>query len=155
MMLKQLMPEAFCLSCQGCCRFLKKESEWSVVVFDQEQGLIPCNNNKIDLKFDSQENKYFCVFFNRKQNACDIYEKRPFDCQLYPFLLNFQEEELFLAVDLNCPFIEKNFESQLFQDYVEYLKDLFISSSVKEMITKNKNLLQCYAGVKNICKLDY
>ena len=94
---------------------------------------------EIDLKFHSQENKYLCSFFNIEQNSCDIYKNRPFDCQLYPFLLNFKKEELFLAVDLNCPFVEKNSTSQLFQDYVEYLKDLFKSSPVKEMITKNKN----------------
>ncbi len=154
MILKQLIPDGFCLSCQGCCRFLNKDSEWTPVVFYEEQSLIPNIGNKVNLSFDSKDNKYFCSFFDVKKNICSFYQQRPFDCQLYPFLLNLQNEELFLGVDFNCPFVEKNFSQQFFQDYVNYLKDLFKKSPLKEIIIKNKQLLQSYSGIKNIFKLD-
>jgi Fe-S-cluster containining protein len=106
--LKQFIPSEFCIRCFGCCRFKEKENIWAPLGIK----LIP----------SLQEGGFICPNLDLKTNLCRIYSERPFDCQLYPFLLNRKKDKVFLSVHLHCPFIEKNLERESFKRYVRYLK---------------------------------
>ena len=44
-----------------------------------------------------------CIFLDEK-DKCKIYKKRPFDCRLYPILLNFKDKKPYIWVDRKfCP----------------------------------------------------
>ncbi|MFA4842742.1 MAG: YkgJ family cysteine cluster protein, partial [Candidatus Omnitrophota bacterium] len=102
-MIKQIIPQEVCLKCQGCCRFSEKDSVWSPSLLDEEAESL--GQKKILLIASAAGNVFFCSFFEPEKNACKIYSRRPFECQLYPFLLKRKDKKTFLAVDPKCPFI--------------------------------------------------
>ena len=107
--LKQFIPKKYCLTCLGCCRYLKKKSPWPV------QG-IPLIHNP-----NKHQSNFICSFLNIHSNKCKIYKSRPFECYLYPFLINRKGKKAFLAVDIHCPIVKEKFGSKEFNDYAEYL----------------------------------
>lgn len=45
-----------------------------------------------------------CIYFDAILKRCTIYTIRPFECRIYPFLLDLREGELCLRLDQkNCP----------------------------------------------------
>ncbi len=90
-----------------------------------------------------------CTFFDIENNKCKIYQQRPFDCRLYPFLLIKKDDAYFVGVHLNCPFIEKTRRQQMFQDHVEKLKEFFIQPDVLEYFKRNKFLAGEFTEYQN------
>jgi len=43
----------------------------------------------------------YCVFYNRRENKCIIYENRPIGCKLYPIVYDPQKNTV--TVDKFCP----------------------------------------------------
>ena len=89
-----------------------------------------------------------------KDSRCKIYELRPFECQLYPFLINKREEKVFLAIDLGCPFVKENLESQELKDYTQYIFKLLNQPSNLEKIRKNPQIIQVYKDAKDLLALN-
>ncbi len=161
-MIKQVVPQEVCLECQGCCRFQKIDSVWSPCLLDEEiQDLLDkkippagiSSNKKPLLIPNAQGTGFICPFFDAKDNKCKIYGFRPFECQLYPFLINRKEEKFFLAVDLKCPFVQENLESQKVKAYVQYLTNFFNSPRSIKILRDNSRVVQIYAGVLNLAEL--
>jgi Fe-S-cluster containining protein len=48
-----------------------------------------------------------CKFLN-EQNRCSIYADRPLECRLYPYILNYKNEEISLILHNGCPQKEKS-----------------------------------------------
>ena len=50
---------------------------------------------------------YLCPAFDPETFHCRIYEVRPLDCQIYPFVLmwNQQHQTIILGWDTKCPFL--------------------------------------------------
>lgn len=161
-MIKQFVPQEVCLKCQGCCRFSQKDSLWSPTLLHEEvQGLlknkipplfISCNN-KIRLLQMSDQDNFVCSFFSQQENRCKIYLWRPFECQLYPFLINHKNKKVYLAVDLHCAFVEKELNTPQFEKYVSYLTEFLNSPSQTGLFKKNPQIIQRYPEVLNLNKL--
>ncbi len=149
-MIEQLIPQEFCLKCSGCCRFAKENSQWNPVLLkeESERGL------KITLKPLPQKDTLVCQYFTPEDNRCRIYASRPFECQLYPFLINRKETEVFLAVDLKCPFVQKDRQTQKFKGHVRYLIALLQSAQYREILSKNPQIIQAYPEVLNLGRLS-
>lgn len=98
---------------------------------------------------------FYCSFFNLAQNKCRIYQKRPFECRLYPFLLQRQKNKFYLAADLNCPFVQKNLKSRKFKAYLRYLTRLFGSPALKNLLRQNTRLFQRYSGIAVFGELEF
>ena len=108
-MIKQFVPQEFCLKCRSCCRFKETNSVWSPCLLDEEiQELvdregIPAASISIDRRIqtvaDPGGDGFICPFLNNADNQCRIYNLRPFECQLYPFLINLRKDKVFLTVD--------------------------------------------------------
>ena len=161
-MMKQFLPQGVCLRCQGCCRFKEQNSAWLPCLMDEEiQELL---DRKIPPALISMERKiqpysnpagegFICAFFDIKDNKCKIYDWRPFECQLYPFLINLRDRKIILTVDLNCPYVKDNLQSKEFKEYADYLIS-FLNSPVQiKLLKDNPQLLKAYEDISEAVEL--
>jgi Fe-S-cluster containining protein len=164
-MIKQFVPSEVCLRCQGCCRFRDELSVWSPCLLDEE--IVDFSDNKdicaVSVSIDKRllllphpgGDGFICPFLDIKDNKCKIYATRPFECQLYPFLLNLRGKKIILTVDLNCPYIKEKMNTPEFKEYVEYLT-AFLNSPVQlEILKDNPHILQAYEEVQEIVELNF
>ena len=143
-MLKQIIPSNICLSCDVCCRFLDRDASLRPLFLAHEI------TSKIKLRLDKTsrvelkefQNMYICPFFNTKSNKCAIYSKRPFDCQLYPFAVMFDEkhEKIVLGIDKKCPFALNPENTRLIKENFHYLVDLLEKKENASLIAKNPKI---------------
>ena len=162
-MIKQAIPKDYCLSCVGCCRFSEQDSVWLPHLLGEEiQELLKKNfppslisqDKNIHSLPNLAQNNFVCSFSQPKDNKCAIYAFRPFECQLYPFVINRKADKVFLALDLRCPFVKENLESQKFKEYIHYLTAFFNSPRTIEILKDNPQIIQAYEEVLDIIELD-
>ena len=161
-MIRQLVPENVCLACRGCCRFSQPESVWSPGLLQEDIDELMRNNipplfilanYKLRVAYDKREESFLCSLLDADKNKCKVYAFRPFECQLYPFLVNRRGQEVFLAVDLKCPFVRENRDKPVFKEYVHYLTDLFNNPDLLKSLRNNPQIIQAYDEVQDIAKL--
>jgi len=161
--IKQFVPQEVCLKCQGCCRFREQDSVWSPCLLDEDiQNLldrkIPPATLSLDKKIvpvpNPQGEGYLCAFLEAPANKCLVYDIRPFECRLYPFLLSLRNRKIYLTVDLNCPFAKDKINSQEFKDYVKYLSDFLNAPAQLELLKENPHLLAAYEDVLDVIELN-
>lgn len=157
-MLKQFVPKRFCLKCRGCCRFKEPDSIWSPTLLHEEiKFILPFANlysKKIRLAPSAAKlNSFICPLLNLEGNQCNIYANRPFECQLYPFLINRKEDKVFLALDLNCPFIKENLDSSVLKEYSQGLAIMFNSRQCKKLFKDNPQIIQAYPEAANLAEI--
>jgi Fe-S-cluster containining protein len=162
-MIKQIVPQEVCLQCQGCCRFKKADSVWSPCLLDEEiQDLldkkIPPALISLDKRLlpipSPQGEGFVCPFLEVKDNKCKIYDFRPFECQLYPFLINLRGGKVILTLDLNCPFVTGHLKSAEFKIYTDYLIAFLNSSAQLKLLKDNPQIIQAYEEVLDIIELE-
>lgn len=61
-----------------------------------------------------------CIFLEDKTLRCTIYEKRPLECQIYPFLLDFSNEKVTVKLDKRyCPHLKTlKFDKEELESFV-------------------------------------
>ena len=96
---------------------------------------------------------FLCAFFNLQDNRCKIYDFRPFECQLYPFLINLRGRKVILTVDLNCPYIKEKLESKELKEYTAYLVSFLNEPSQLRMLKDNPQIIQAYEEVLDVVEL--
>jgi Fe-S-cluster containining protein len=162
-MIKQAIPKDYCLSCVGCCRFSEQDSVWLPCLLNEEtQELLKKNfppllisqEKKIHSLPNPKHNNFVCSFFQLKDNKCAIYAFRPFECRIYPFLINRKADKVFLAVDLRCTFVKENLENQKFKEYIRYLNNFFNSPARIKILKNNPQIIQIYKDVLNLAELN-
>lgn len=162
-MIKQFIPQQVCLKCQGCCRFREYDSVWLPCLLDEEiQALLDKKLPPASLSIDKRIKPlpspsgqgFICAFLDYGANKCRIYGFRPFECQLYPFLLNLRNKKAILTVDLNCPYVAENLNSKDFKDYADYLAAFLNSRPQLKLLKDNPQVLQAYEEVAEIVELD-
>lgn len=165
-LIKQFVPSEVCLKCQGCCRFKEQDSVWAPCLLDEEiQDLIDTDISKVYLTLGkrispvaSSSNKdteagFICPFLGLEDNKCKIYMKSPFECQLYPFLINLRGKKVILTVDLNCQYIKERLNTKEFKEYVGYLTAFFDSPAQIKLLKENPQILQAYEEVSEVVEL--
>ncbi len=157
---KQFVPSSVCLKCDGCCRFKESDSRWRPYISETEkkdvaQKIFGSSAISPDGKIGTTPcaEGFLCHFLNNKDNTCGIYYARPFECQLYPFLLGKEAENPVVYAHLNCPHIQEHFGTLVYQEYVEYLKEFFAKKNVRSFIAANPKLLTDYSSCRD--ELDY
>lgn len=161
MKLKQFIPQNFCLSCDGCCRYAEKNTAWApLFVFEEIAGLVTGDivppslfahkdihrgeAARVDLARAGEQ--FICPCFDLGNNQCKIYAYRPFDCRLYPFLLLRSEGKVYLAADEKCPFIKKTGKSAEAEKYIAYLAGFLSSAQFLKWVKANPEIVQEYPG---------
>lgn len=161
-MIKQFIPQGFCLKCQGCCRFKEADSVWAPCLLDEEiQDLldkdIPPASVSIDKKIrpipNPGQDSFICAFLNPADNKCKIYASRPLECQLYPFLINLRGNKVLLTIDLNCPYVKENLRAEEFKEYTEYLAAFLNAPAQVKILKDNPQIIQAYEDVLGILEL--
>jgi Fe-S-cluster containining protein len=157
--LKQFVLREACSFCEVCCRYLEKDTVWApLFLFDEileltEKNILPSclfTHAATDVRRPARINlvlgatHFICPCFNPQKNMCKIYEYRPLDCQLYPFLLVRRGKKVFLALDQKCPYTKNITATQAFKDYVEFLLGFFASEDFIQLIKKNPEFIQEY-----------
>ncbi len=149
-MIKQFLSSDFCLDCRGCCRFAKEYSIWQPHLLKEEQDKL---DEKIKLLKDPVEDGLICASLKENDNKCKIYKLRPWECQIYPFLINRKDKKIYLALDSKCPFIQGKLENAEFKKYLQYLSGLLKSPRYTAILKQNPQIIQSYAGVYNLLEL--
>jgi Fe-S-cluster containining protein len=149
--IKQLIPEGYCSKCRGCCRFSQKCSAWAPRLLKEEADRI----GQISVLAYEPEGNFICSHLDVSDNNCRIYGSRPFECQLYPFLLSGRENKKFLAVDLNCAFVKDNRDTEAFKAYCVQITDLMRSPAFSAVLRNNPQMFQTYAGVFELAEIDF
>ena len=161
-MIRQIVPNEVCLKCRGCCRFSEPETSWSPILLDEEIVRLMGKNyppsvisptKKIRPVPDRQSDRFLCAFLDAEDNKCKIYDFRPLDCSLYPFMLNRKNRKVFLACDLRCPFVEENLEKEEFRAYARYLSDLLNTPASCDLLRKNPQIVQEYEGLLDLSEI--
>jgi Fe-S-cluster containining protein len=165
MTLRQFVPNEACLKCKGCCRFREENSVWLPCLLDEEtQGFLdrkdlPAATLSADRRlhpvFNPAEGNYLCPFFHFQENKCRVYSFRPFECQLYPFLINLRQGKVILTVDLNCPYVKGKMGSEEFRKYVNYLSEFLNAPPRIKLFKRNPQLLQAYEEVAEVIQLNW
>lgn len=163
-MIKQFVPSEFCLKCRSCCRFKEADSVWSPCLLDEEiQELldkknIPAASISIDRRLQVIDNPegtdFICPFLACQENKCRIYDARPFECQIYPFLINLRKGRVLLTVDLNCPYIYEKINSQEVKDYIAYLSGYLNSPKQLRILKDNPQIIQAYEEVREVAEIN-
>lgn len=146
---KQFIPESFCLQCRGCCRFSQQESVWQPHLLEEEKQAL----GEIIVLANPEENNFICSNLGRGDNKCKIYQRRPFECQLYPFLFDRKDHKVFLALDLNCAYVRENIKGAQLKEYALSLAELLQSKDYLDMLKDNPPLFQEYEGVEDLIEL--
>lgn len=161
-MIKQLIPQEACLKCRGCCRFGEASSVWAPCLLDEEtQGLLHKNippafissNKRLFPIPNPEQDGFTCPFLVLADNKCKIYEFRPFECQLYPFLINLRSNKVLLTVDLDCPYVKENLKTKEFKEYTEYLAAFLNAPAQVRLLKDNPQIIQAYEEVLDILEL--
>ena len=157
--LPQFIPTGECLSCEGCCRFHDEKTDWRPRVGQEElsvnQATSVKSNNELVVDKDQclatiKEGDFWrCIFLDTAKNLCQAYFHRPFECQLYPFLLIRQENKFCIGVHLSCPYAQKTRGESQFEKYVSVLKSFLNETEVLSFLQRNLFLFADYSSFSN------
>ncbi|MBN2142564.1 YkgJ family cysteine cluster protein [Candidatus Woesearchaeota archaeon] len=119
-----------CFKCRGCCKFEKDHLFFAPLVTKKERdaiekdpktwGVKPVfkphkgSNKVFQIQMISsklEKDMFVCPFLIEMNHECQIYNKRPFDCRFWPFLLMKGDSEGEIDVMLYnedvCPSLDK------------------------------------------------
>ncbi|MBI3605158.1 MAG: YkgJ family cysteine cluster protein [Nitrospirae bacterium] len=157
--LLQLVPSELCLKCDICCRFPEADTPLApyftpaevknaVVAglppefFNGERSgrirLIPFPD---EIESPGHQGGCLCPAFDPLTHKCSIYEVRPFDCQIYPFVLMKKNESVAVGIDTKCPYIQEASNSPAIRKYGEGLIQILESPRIQSMLKKNQELI--------------
>ena len=179
-MIKQFVPQQACLACQGCCRFAQEDSSWVPALLNEEiehflnQGFTAAIINphkKLKIVPFPKQKVYLCPLFNYEENKCKVYDSRPLECQLYPFLICAKEDsggpeantvdagrgrmrKIYLAADSNCPFLKEKNKTKEFKEYTQYLVSLLQNPPYAGLLKNNPHIMQSYTEISEIQELS-
>ncbi|MBS3097479.1 YkgJ family cysteine cluster protein [Candidatus Woesearchaeota archaeon] len=138
-MLKQLISSEDCKICKDkCCTFENKYKDYAPVFAEEEmlkilkrgfsKGLFKEIKKGVwQIKLAKLGDGFWVCPFSKKNN-CEIYDVRPNDCAIWPFVLVEEDKKIFLALDKGeCYITEKKLNSKELKDYANYLKEHIIS----------------------------
>lgn len=160
--IEQIISQDYCLKCKGCCRFAQVDSVWAPALTKDEAAELLKNHISALLITDNYRVKTasapglevpICSFLNPEDNKCKVYSFRPLECRLYPFLINRSADKVYLAVDLNCPFAQREYKGFRFEEYTGYLASILNAEQVINLLKNNPQLIQTYQDVTNLKKL--
>ncbi len=165
--LRQFVEEAYCLSCEGCCRFKEADSVWRPRLTPSEKRILEQNPLAREMFKGSSAagpdervrargcagGGCLCGFLSPEDNLCQIYRTRPFECRFYPFLLVRHGGDFEVAVHRHCPYVRDFRQSPKFMGHVEYLRKYFCGEDILAYLRDNRSLAGDYAAYED--ELEY
>ncbi len=151
--LPQLVPSRTCLQCDVCCRFPDPDSALRPYFTENEitlalaggiEGTVFPNRlgSQVILLPDPHGEGYLCPVFDAATSRCRIYEQRPFDCQLYPLALMWNElhDQALLGWDTKCPFMREEIPAEI-QRHADRVMALLDQPGVRDHVVAHPRLI--------------
>lgn len=148
-----------CNECsENCCRRFyaillpEEEDVFKDVAFElkTDKGVVKC--------IGSRDNKP-CPYLN-EHGYCSMYDKRPFDCRLWPVVvyIDFKTRERVIYLDLECPAVKKGkIPADLINKIIESVRDLDFDENWLEKYTLApwpNNFIEIYRYKPSATKLE-
>lgn len=160
--MKQLVQHEQCLRCHECCRFRADRQDFAPIFTAEELEAIrqvrddlpdftPFRGSdkvfQIRLKeaeIPHEEYPYVCPFLDEANYRCTIYEVRPFDCRIWPFIvLKVRETGQVLLAHFTgeaCLAVQEA-QPEDFAAYEAYMQQLVTSESFLKFLKKYPELI--------------
>lgn len=162
--LPQLVPSAVCLHCDVCCRFPERDSFLRPYFTDEEihravgKGIAASyfpqpDGGQIDVVPNPAGEGCLCPAFDPTTSQCRIYDVRPLDCQIYPFVIMWNQDgsEVVLGWDSKCPFLAPQEGERLFgplkddaAHYAQQMINFLQSEKTLEVFARHPQLITRY-----------
>ncbi|MBU1045063.1 MAG: YkgJ family cysteine cluster protein [Candidatus Omnitrophica bacterium] len=141
--IKQYLNSNFCLECKECCKF--EDDIWlpHLLKADEKALGIACVKAR-----KGSDSSLICKFLEETEHKCRVYERRPFECALYPFLLVRRNGDLDLVVHLGCPYILNNVNTQEFEQYSAYLCQALLEPDNFKLYSQEQAKFHSYPDVE-------
>ena len=151
--LPQLVPSRTCLQCDVCCRFPDPDSALRPYFTEREitealagglEGAAFPNRrgSQVVLVPDQAGEGYLCPAFDSATSTCRVYAQRPFDCQLYPLALMWDDTHSHIALgwDTKCPFMREEIPAEI-QRHADRVVALLDRPGVQEQLILHPRLI--------------
>jgi Fe-S-cluster containining protein len=148
--MEQFIAGGYCEACRGCCRFSRSQGPWLPHLLESEAGL---RERVRVVEAQGESHPFVCKSLDSARNSCAIYASRPFECRLYPFVLNRRDSRFFLSVDPNCPYIKEREADPEFAAYSSRLAGWLQAPRMRAELAKNLHLFEQYPDVRDIVEL--
>ena len=149
----QLVPSRTCLQCDVCCRFPDPDSALRPYFSENEitqalAGHVEATafpnrrGSQVILVPAPHGEGYLCPAFDAATSTCRIYEQRPFDCQLYPLALMWDErqDQVLLGWDTKCPFMREEIPEEI-QRHADQVRALLDRPGICDHIVAHPRLI--------------
>ena len=165
--LNQTIPSPVCVSCDTCCHFPSQDSLMAPIFTHKERKRViedgfspdlfgPTDDGKSSrIQLRAYDKMFICPAFLPEKGECSIYPIRPLDCQIYPFVMTFDEnhKQVLLCIDEICPYTEIEI-SKFYRDSSQVVAFLE-SDTVMLEIAENWSLVGLRLETATvICTLD-
>lgn len=87
---------------------------------------------------------FICRFYNTENGECGVYQDRPLECRIYPFVLTQQEGKPAVSVHLECPYVQQTKGSAKYQEYVEFLQQYLADDERLAVLQSHPHLFGAY-----------
>ena len=147
------MPSRTCLQCDVCCRFPDPDSALRPYFTEREitealagglEGAAFPNRrgSQVVLVPDQAGEGYLCPAFDSATSTCRVYAQRPFDCQLYPLALMWDDTHSHIALgwDTKCPFMREEIPAEI-QRHADRVVALLDRPGVQEQLILHPRLI--------------
>lgn len=147
----QFVPSDVCLKCEGCCRFDLTQSDWRPKIGESESEFFSKESfdDQSMVKAVDREALCHCIYFDSNKNACKIYDGRPFECQLYPFLLMEEDDKAWIGLHLACPHIQDHLGSEVLKNFIQELQTYTQSLEFITFLSQNPSVFRDYSDYKD------
>jgi Fe-S-cluster containining protein len=132
--LPQIVPSSTCLRCNVCCRFPDPDSALRPYFTGEDIGQAVAagvgraafsdwHGSQVTVVPDRNNDGYQCPAFDPATSHCTIYDRRPFDCRIYPLTLMWNEahDQVVLGWDTKCPFLREQVPADIHRHAVQVM----------------------------------
>lgn len=132
--LPQIVPSSTCTRCDVCCRFPDPDSalrpyftnediDQAVAAGVSGEAFPDRHGSQVVVVPDCAGDGYLCPAFDPTTSHCTIYDRRPFDCRLYPLALMWNEahDQVLLGWDAKCPFLREQIPADIHRHAIQVM----------------------------------
>ncbi len=165
--MKQIVSHEQCQRCGECCRFRANRQDFAPIFTAEEveairavrpnlPEFIPFKDSKNTYQIVLQPAKhpdpvypYVCPFLDEDQYACSIYDVRPFDCRVWPFIIlkikETGEVQLAHFTGKACLALEE-VSGEDFREYEQYMQQMVTSPDFLQFLREHPDLIWEHEG---------
>ncbi len=156
--LPQIVPSSTCIRCDICCRFPDPDSalrpyftnediDQAVVAGVSGEAFPDRHGSQVVVVPDRAGDGYLCPAFDPTTSQCTIYDRRPFDCRLYPLALMWNEahDQVLLGWDAKCPFMRGQIPADIHRHAIQVMA-LLNQPGVVTMLSTHPRLIGRFQG---------